>query len=237
MKAILWRDWRIFRTSPFCWGTFALFLTTMLLMVAFLTSTPGGGNDAGISDGLIFAIICAPMTGWSATYSTLHTMDANRSMFSEPSNAAGGEHAGDGTMELFRCSGRPMLTYCLAKSLLPMAVAETMTLMFMAYLAWCGLMTAHGTMPIPDVLFTLVAPLSTAFALEEMLLVIGGGALGMTAGMLVSPVLLTGFVGLCLSLPLGWAPALAVVFGLAMAALTVALARRRYPDTLRPVRE
>lgn len=237
MKAILWRDWRIFRTSPFCWGTFALFLTTMLLTVAFLASTPGGGNDAGVSDGSVFAMICAPFTGWSATYVTLHTLDANRSPFSESVNAAGGEHAGDGTMELFRCSGRPMLEYCLAKSLLPMAVAETMTLLFMAYLAWCGLMTAHGAISITDVLFALVAPLTTAFALEEMLLVIGGGALGMTVGMLVSPVLVVGFVGLCLRLPLGCAPAAALGFGLAMAAVTMALARRRYPDTLRPVRK
>ncbi|WP_055426602.1 hypothetical protein [Bifidobacterium aesculapii] len=235
MKAILWRDWRIFRTSPFCWGVSALCLMTMMLgAAAFSSLVLDGGNDFGVSDGLLIAMAYAPITGWFATYVTLRTLDANQSL--------GGDGAGDGNMESFRCSGRPMFTYCLAKSLLPMAVAETMILLFMAYLAWDGQMAAHGAMPIPAVAFALVAPPVAAFAIEEMLLASGGGTLGgtvlaKTVDLLVSPVLLYGFTFLCLRLPFVWALAAAIAFGLAMAALTAMLAHRRYPNTLRSCRQ
>ena len=231
MKAILWRDWRIFRSSPFCWGVSALCFTTMVLgAAAFSSLVLDGGNDFGVSDGLLIAMAYAPITGWFATYVTIRTLDANQSL--------GGDGAGDGNMESFRCSGRPMLTYCLAKSLLPMAVAETMILLFMAYLARSGQLAAHGATPIPAVAFTLVAPPVAAFAIEEMLLASGGGTLGgtvlaKTVDLLVSPILLLGFTFLCLQLAFGWALAAAITFGLAMAALTAASAHHRYPDTLR----
>ncbi|KFI86355.1 hypothetical protein BREU_1533 [Bifidobacterium reuteri DSM 23975] len=224
MRAMLWHDWTLLRKSPL----YLAFAVGMWLFIPIMLAVLLSGSSPqqlatinvwGMAQGL------AAWYGYTASmlaFGTLYSNSSSMDLSVVPQT--------DGTLENWRGSGRSMLGYCLAKSLLPVLLAEFMILTTVGYLAWAGL---DASATVMRVIYVVLAPAALAFATEQMFLATHTGSMGsLSAATLIAslPMLLLTVLAFTLTLP--WVLAVMVVFGLAAMGATVVSCNRRYPRVL-----
>lgn len=233
MKALLYRDWLLWRRSRLCVaaavGT-CLFAPVILAMLA--GSDPRGADSF---DALPMVEELGPWYGYIAALLSSYTMFSNASTMD-----MGATLLADGTLENYRGSGRSMTGYCLGKSLLPMLLAETMTGLLFAYLLWAGLVHAgsgsDGSM-VFGVVGAIAGPAVLTFATMQILLATHAATAGsFSIVTLVAGIPMTVFLVLDLGLSSPCRLVLLLVFSVAALLYTSASARHRYPNTLHAIR-
>lgn len=227
MKAMLWHDWTLLRKSPL----YLAFAVGMWLFIPIMLAILLGGSSPqqlatinvwGMAQGL------AAWYGYTASmlaFGTLYSNSSSMDLSEVPRT--------DGTMENWRGSGRSMMGYCLAKSLLPVLLAEFMLLTNVGYLAWSGL---DASATVMRVVYVVLAPAVLAFAAEQMLLATHAGSMSsLSVATLIAslPMLLLTVLSFMVSLP--WVLAVMVVFGLVAMGATVVSCNHRYPRVLGPI--
>ncbi|MBT1175436.1 hypothetical protein JS530_08000 [Bifidobacterium sp. LC6] len=228
MKAMLWKDWILLRRNPlylaFGIGLW-LFIPVMLAMLS--VSAPA---DPTTIDGLSMVQTFAPWYGFLGSELALCTLMANPNTMDMSASVEV-----DGTLESWRASGRSMLQYCIAKSLLPMLIAEIMSLTILGYLAWGGLVHWSST-AIPEMVCIVLTPAVIAFAGEQILLASHAASVGSFSVIsLVSSAPMLVFMIVMLMMSTVWALIVLVAFGILAVSLTIVSTHRRYPTTLRPI--
>ncbi|MBW3090719.1 hypothetical protein [Bifidobacterium miconisargentati] len=227
MRAILWKDWTLLRKSRL----YMAFAVGMWLFVPIVVAVlaVGSPQDAATADGAwSFGEALAGWYGYVASilaFGTLFSNSATMDFSAVPRS--------DGTLENWRGSGRPMLPYCVAKSLLPVIIAEFMTLTNVGYLVWAGLDASTNVM---QVTYVVASPALLAFAAEQLYLALHAGSMGSLslATILTSAPMLV-FTVLTFTVSRLWSLVVLLVFGLAVMGATVVSCRRRYPTVLRAI--
>ncbi|MBT1165021.1 hypothetical protein [Bifidobacterium felsineum] len=228
MKAMFWKDWTLLRKNPL-YEAFGIGLWLFIPVTLAVLSMSAPADPATI-DGLSAAQTLAPWYGFLGSELAICTLMANPN---EMDLSAAVEN--DGTMETWRASGRPMLQYCVAKSLLPMLIAEVMSLSIFGYLAWGGLVHWNNN-AIPKIVCIVLTPAVIAFAGEQILLASHAASVGSFSVIsLVSSVPMLVFMIVTLMTSATWALIMLVAFGILAASLTIVSTHRRYPMTLRPI--
>ncbi|NMM98054.1 hypothetical protein [Bifidobacterium olomucense] len=228
MHAMLWKDWTLLRKNPLYLALgIGLWLFIPVMIAVLSASDPK--NPATI-DGLSAAQTLAPWYGLLGSELAICTLMANPN---EMDMSAAVES--DGTVETWRASGHSMLQYCIAKSLLPMLIAEIMSMSILGYLAWGGL--AHwSSAAIPETVCIVLTPAVIAFAGEQMLLASHAASVGsFSVVSLVSSVPMLAFIVVMLMMSATWALIVLITFGILAVAFSIISAHRRYPMTLRPI--
>lgn len=228
MKAMLWKDWILLRRNPlylaFGIGLW-LFIPVMLAVLSM--SDPA---DPTTIDGLSAVQTFAPWYGFLGSELAICTLMANPNTMDMSASVEV-----DGTLESWRASGRSMLQYCIAKSLLPMLIAEVMSMSIFGYLAWGGLVHWNNN-AIPEIVCIILTPAVIAFAGEQILLASHAASVGSFSVIsLVSSAPMLVFIIVMLMTSATWALIALVVFSILAIALSIISARRRYPTTLRPI--
>lgn len=227
MKAILWKDWTLLRTSrlymAFAVGMW-LFIPIMVAVLA--VSSP---QDAATASGAwSFGESLAGWYGYIASILALGTLFSNSTTMDL--NAA---PQSDGTLESWRSSGRPMLWYCVAKSLLPVIIAEFMTLTNVGYLIWAGLDASTNVM---QVIYVVATPALLAFAAEQLYLALHAGSMGsLSLATILASVPMLILTVLTFLVSRFWSLTALLAFALAVMGATVISCNRRYPTVLRPI--
>ena len=227
MKAMLWHDWTLLRKSPL----YLAFAVGMWLFIPIMLAVLLGGSSP---QQLATINVWGMAQGLAAWYGYTASMVAFGTLYSNSSSMDLSEvPRTDGTMENWRGSGRSMLGYCLAKSLLPALLAEFMLLTTVGYLAWSGL---DASATVMRVVYVVLAPAVLAFAAEQMLLATHAGSMGsLSAATLIASLPMLLFTVLAFTLTLPWVLTSLLAFGLGAMGLTIASCHRRYPTVLRPV--
>ena len=226
MKAMLWRDWTLLRKSPLYMAFAVIMWLFIPIMLAVLLSGSSPQQLATINIWGMAQVLAA----W---YGYTASMLAFGTLYSNSSSDLSEVPQTDGTMENWRGSGRSMLGYCLAKSLLPVLLAEFMLLTTVGYLAWAGL---DGSASVMWVVYVVLAPALLAFAAEQMLLATHASSMGsLSVATLIASIPMLLLTVLAFMLPLLWALMALLAFGLGAMGLTVVSCRRRYPTVLRPL--
>lgn len=227
MRAMLWRDWLLLRRNPLYlaltvgWWLF----TPIMIGVLAAGSTP---QETAAVNAWDLALTLAPWHGWAAMALTFCTLVANAT--SMDFNAA---PQSDGTVENWHGSGRTALAYCVAKSLLPVLLAEFISLSNLGYLLWAGLGTSTT---IAQAVCVVMAPAAVAFAAEQLFLASHAASMGsLTVLELLSSVPAVALMMLSLAVPATWALVALIAFGAGVAVAVVLSAHRRYPAVLRPI--
>lgn len=228
MKAMLWKDWILLRRNPLYWAFgIGLWLFIPVMLAVLSASAPA---DPTTIDGLSMLQTFAPWYGFLGSELAICTLMANPN---EMDLSAAVEN--DGTAESWRASSRTMLQYCIAKSLLPMLIAEVMSLSILGYLAWGGLVHWDNN-AIPEIVCIVLTPAVIAFAGEQILLASHAASVGSFSVIsLVSSAPMLVFMIVILMMSAVWALIVLVTFGILAASLTIVSAHRRYPTTLRPI--
>lgn len=227
MRAMLWRDWLLLRRNPLYlaltvgWWLFTPIATGVLAA----GSTP---QETAAVNAWDLTWTLAPWHGWAATILTCCTLVANATTMDF--NAA---PQSDGTVENWRGSGRPMIVYCVAKSLLPVLLAEFISLSNLGYLLWAGL---GASTTIAQAVCVVVAPAAVAFAAEQLFLASHAASMGsLTVLSLLASVPAVALMVMSLAVPATWALVALIAFGVGAAVAVVLSAHRRCPDVLRPI--
>lgn len=233
MKALLYRDWLLWRRSRLCAAAtvgVCLFAPVVLAMLA-------GSDPRGVDsfEALPMLEELGPWYGYVAGLLSSYTMFSNAATMD-----MGATLRADGTLENYRGSGRSMIGYCLGKSLLPMLLAETMTGSLFAYLLWAGLVhagSASGVFWLSEAVGAIAGPAVLAFATAQILLATHAPTAGsFSIVTLVAGIPMTAFLVLGSLLSSLWQLIALIAFSVAALSYTVVSVRRRYPDTLRPIR-
>ncbi|PLS24523.1 hypothetical protein BLI708_10210 [Bifidobacterium imperatoris] len=228
MHAMLWKDWTLLRKNPLYLALgIGLWLFIPVMLAVLSVSDP---TDPATIDGLSAAQVLAPWYGFLGIELAICTLMANPNTMDVSASVEG-----DGTAESWRASGRSMLQYCIAKSLLPMLIAEVMSLSIFGYLAWGGLVQWNNN-AIPEIVCIVLTPAVIAFAGEQILLASHAASVGSFSVIsLVSSVPMLVFMIVMLMTSATWALIMLVAFGILAASLTIVSAHHRYPTTLRPI--
>ncbi|KAB7787969.1 hypothetical protein [Bifidobacterium cebidarum] len=228
MKAMLWKDWILLRRNPL-YLAFGISLWLFIPVMIAVLSVSDPTNPATI-DGLSAAQTLAPWYGFLGSELAICTLMANPNAMDMSASVEV-----DGTLESWRASGRSMLQYCIAKSLLPMLIAEIMSLSILGYLAWVGL-TRWNSDAIPEIVCIVLTPAVIAFAGEQILLASHAASVGaFSVVSLVSSVPMPVFIIVMLTTSAAWALIALIAFGILAIALSIISAHRRYPTTLQPI--
>lgn len=224
MKAMLWHDWTLLRKSPL-YLAFAVGMWLFIpIMLAVLLSGSSPQQLATINVWGMAQVLAA-WYGYTASmvaFGTLYSNSSSMDLSEVPQT--------DGTLENWRGSGRSMLGYCLAKSLLPVLLAEFMILTTVGYLTWAGL---DASATVMQIVYVILTPALLAFTAEQMFLATHASSMGSLSAttLIVSlPALLFTVLAFMLTLP--WALAMMVCFGLIAMGATVVSCDRRYPRVL-----
>ncbi|KFI93482.1 hypothetical protein BISA_1570 [Bifidobacterium saguini DSM 23967] len=228
MKAMLWKDWTLLRKNPL-YLVLGIGLWLFIPVTLAVLSASDPKNPATI-DGLSAAQTLAPWFGFLGSEVALCTLMANPN---EMDLSAAVES--DGTVETWRASGRSMLQYCIAKSLLPILIAEVMSLSIFGYLAWGGLVHWNNN-AVLEIMCIVLTPAVIAFAGEQILLASHAASVGsFSIVSLISSAPMLVFMIAMLMMSAVWALIALVAFGILAAVLSIVSAHHRYPMTLRPI--
>ena len=227
MRAVVWKDWMLIKRSWLFWamGAFLLifFIVFSGVFVDMVRSTMGPDTAA------IAVLFFGPYTGYFPpvlTVTTLYT-NLNSNSFVVPKLRS------DATEESVRNSGRSMITYCIAKAILPMIMAFTLSAVMIVFLLYVGALTASMLLS-PRVLGGLAGAIIMSFTGEQTLLVSHAQSSGMfTLVMMITTIPL--IVVLILEAMLPYWAVIAILFALGIIGLTgtIVECHRRYPNTLR----
>ncbi|MBT1182195.1 hypothetical protein JS531_09600 [Bifidobacterium sp. CP2] len=232
MKALLYRDWLLWRRSRLCVAAVVVACLFIPVVLAVLAGSDPRGADS--FEALPVLESLGPWYGYVAALLSAYTLFSNATTMD-----MGATLLADGTLENYRGSGRSMLGYCLGKSLLPMLLAEFMTGSLFVYLLWAGLVHADSGAVLSVVFGTIGAiagPAVLAFATVQMLLATHATTAGSFSMVtFVAAIPMTVFIVLGLRLSSLWQLITLIVFGMIALLHTAASVRRRYPNTLRSI--